>query len=357
MLDGCDDDEIPDDGLDVVMLPPENATGDVTDEDSGTEEGPNMNNLPGSQLNAEVVIFNETLLAPPIPSPALDTSRAVSPPVHSPNLNSAVPSETPSPTSGILQAVSPSYSPNFNSTVLRNTTIPQTRKRNFRMRTPSPKRTLPKYKKKMTNIQKNVNTRKYTWREEDLLPSNNSWILSNTVAKNQEATALDYFKSFFDEEVIHLLVEHTNRYAARRSSSSVGNCAEDEMWSFIGVLLLSGYVALPRKCMYWQKEPDTHNKLVSGALSRDRFNYIMSNLHVCDNNRLDKNDRFTKIQPLLHLLNERFKAHAPDEQNHSIDESMVPYFGKHGAKQFIRGRPLLFTHIFPFYIISIQHVN
>lgn len=65
-----------------------------------------------------------------------------------------------------------------------------------------------------------------------------------------------------------------------------------------------------------------------------------------DNNHLDKNDRFTKIRPLLLLLNEHFKMYAPDEQNHLIDKSMVTYFGKHGAKQFIRGTLFVFFHIF-----------
>lgn len=113
MLETCDDDEISDDGLDIVMLPPENAMNDVTDEDSGTEEDLNVNNQPGSQLNAEIVIFNETLLAPPFPSEipsqipdisqavslpeTSDTAQAVSPAVNFHNLNSAVPSQIPLP--------------------------------------------------------------------------------------------------------------------------------------------------------------------------------------------------------------------------------------------------------------------
>ncbi|CAI6371246.1 unnamed protein product [Macrosiphum euphorbiae] len=34
--------------------------------------------------------------------------------------------------------------------------------------------------------------------------------------------------------------------------------------------------------------------------------------------------------------------HTPHQQFHSIDESMVPYFGRHGCKQFIRGKPIRF---------------
>ena len=48
------------------------------------------------------------------------------------------------------------------------------------------------------------------------------------------------------------------------------------------------------------------------------------------------NDRFAKVRPLFKEINDRFKNYAPHVQNHFIDESMVPYYGRHGCKQFIR---------------------
>lgn len=49
------DNKIPGDGLDV-LLPPRNATDDITDEDSANEDCPNVNNLPRSQLMEPLVI-------------------------------------------------------------------------------------------------------------------------------------------------------------------------------------------------------------------------------------------------------------------------------------------------------------
>ncbi|KAK9722216.1 Transposase IS4 [Popillia japonica] len=37
---------------------------------------------------------------------------------------------------------------------------------------------------------------------------------------------------------------------------------------------------------------------------------------------------------------------APSTQAHSVDESMVPYFGKHGTKQFIKGKPIRYGYKF-----------
>lgn len=114
------------------------------------------------------------------------------------------------------------------------------------------------------------------------------------------------------------------------------------MLVFIAILLMSGYVDVPRKHMYWQSNLDSHNALIAGAISRDRFQFIMSNIHVFNNDALDKTDRFAKIRPLLNFLNQRFLDFMPHCQNHSVDESMVPYFGSHGAKQCIRGKPIRF---------------
>ena len=41
-------------------------------------------------------------------------------------------------------------------------------------------------------------------------------------------------------------------------------------------------------------------------------------------------------------LNNIFMINSPNESNISIDESMIPYFGRHGCKQFIRGKPIRF---------------
>nr|CAI5834414.1 unnamed protein product [Callosobruchus analis] len=54
----------------------------------------------------------------------------------------------------------------------------------------------------------------------------------------------------------------------------------------------------------------------------------MSNIHCNDNNNLEKNDRFSKIRPLFNALNNKFFNNSPVEENHSVDEAMVPYFGR-----------------------------
>lgn len=157
-------------------------------------------------------------------------------------------------------------------------------------------------------------------------------------------TPLEYFELFFDEVVYDMMVKFTNEYAQKKNR--VGDISLHEMKCFVAVLLFSGYIPVPRKNMYWEQSADSHNSLVANAISRDRFKHIMSNIHVCQNDHLNKDDRFAKVRPLLDLVNKRCIAFIPHKQHHFIDESMVPYFGRHGAKQFIRGKPIRYGYKF-----------
>ncbi|KAJ4442614.1 hypothetical protein ANN_04203 [Periplaneta americana] len=47
---------IPNSGVDVALLPPLNANDDLTDEDSGAEDNSCIDNLPASQLSADVFV-------------------------------------------------------------------------------------------------------------------------------------------------------------------------------------------------------------------------------------------------------------------------------------------------------------
>ena len=114
------------------------------------------------------------------------------------------------------------------------------------------------------------------------------------------------------------------------------------MKGFIAILLVSGYVDLPRRPMYWEHNENTHNTTVSSLLSRNRFDEIMQNLYLADNSNLDKEDKFAKMRPLTNKLNEQCLANYLPKQSISIDESMVPYFGRHDYKQYMRNKPVTF---------------
>ena len=74
-------------------------------------------------------------------------------------------------------------------------------------------------------------------------------------------------------------------------------------------------------------------------MSRRKFDEIMQNLHIPNNPTLDPNDKFSKVRLLIEKLNKQCLLQHLPEQTVSIDESMVPYFGRHRCKQFMRNKP------------------
>ena len=49
--------------------------------------------------------------------------------------------------------------------------------------------------------------------------------------------------------------------------------------------------------------------------------------------------RYYKVRVLFEKLNFNFKQYR-SFVNHSVDESIIPYYEKHGTEQFIRGKPI-----------------
>lgn len=260
----------------IVVEPPENATSNISDEDSGGEEGGTINNLPGSMLRAPAHIICNDMV---------DT-------VETEESN--------------------------NETALMSSA-----------------RKTPLGNRPQKEVRK--------WKKVDLATV-------STVAGRNEAPSNDFFVAermpteifelFLDDEIIDIVVNYSNLYATGKGINL--NLTSSELKCLLGVIFLSGYVQVPRRRLFWEQRLDAHNILVSSAMRRDRFETIFSNLHVADNANLDPLDKFSKITPLINKLNEKCMKFVPNESFFSFDETMVPYFGRHGCKQFIRGKPIRF---------------
>ena len=111
---------------------------------------------------------------------------------------------------------------------------------------------------------------------------------------------------------------------------------------FLGILILSGYVSMPRCRLMWKNASDTRHELVSNAIRRDKFQVILTNFHFADKNYLNYADKFSKIRPLLKHLNKKFLENTLVEEFYSFDKSMCEYYGRHGCKQFLKSKPIHF---------------
>ena len=84
--------------------------------------------------------------------------------------------------------------------------------------------------------------------------------------------------------------------------------------------------------------------IVPAAMSKNRFKEIKRNLHCADNDRLDSTDRMYKLRPLMDLLNKNLQQFGIFTSNLSIDEEMVPYYGPHPLKMYMRAKPVRFGY-------------
>jgi DNA excision repair protein ERCC-6 len=117
---------------------------------------------------------------------------------------------------------------------------------------------------------------------------------------------------------------------------------KSELLKFLGIMILTGYHTLPQMDCYWSKDEDKEVTLVRNTMSRNKFCFIKKNLHLADNHNINPLDKFSKLRPFFDLLNQKFVQFGIFAHNLSIDEEMVPYFGRHSCKMFIRGKPVRF---------------
>src|SRR6218665_1620670 len=178
------------------------------------------------------------------------------------------------------------------------------------------------------------------WVKRDLRQPDLVWPSSRGKTFNPDMSPSSLFEQFFDDEVIELITTMSNLYAAQQSKQL--GVTSSEIRLLLAILLISGYVPLVNRRMFWESSADTHNEAVSSAMSLNRFEELLRFLHVCDNTNLDKTDKLAKLRPLFDKLNKIFMENWPVQQDISIDESMVPYYGRHSSKQFIRGKPIRF---------------
>lgn len=276
--------------IDITLFPPNNACSELTDEDSGGEDVFTIDNFPGSQLLSTAEISTKKKRS--------DDDE---------NKEERTISVNAKKNSKDGENGSEDSDPEFNI----------------------PLSLLQKRRKK-------IHKKKYTWKNQDRKIDIFNWPIKENVVQQRTPSAL--FDVFLDKQVVSMLTNYTNLYASQHNRQANVTCQEIEI--FIGVLILSGYNCLPRRRMFWENSPDTNNLLVSNAISRNRFEYIMSNFHCCNNETLDQTDKFAKVRPFFDIMNSKFLENAPHSEFHSIDEAMVPYFGRHSCKQFIKGKPI-----------------
>ena len=168
----------------------------------------------------------------------------------------------------------------------------------------------------------------------------------------QNPTPLDYFRLYFTDRVLDLIVTETNRYAEQYIQQEGDNLRrysiihqwvpthKDEICALLGLLALMGIVYKPRIAMYWSNDELYNTPVFRNIMTRDRFLLLIKFLHFADNTNYDANDpnrdRLYKIREFCQLINDTCGAVYYPCEDFSVDESLVLFKGRLFFRQYIK---------------------
>lgn len=128
------------------------------------------------------------------------------------------------------------------------------------------------------------------------------------------------------KDILHMNLEQINLCARRDKDNQEFRLDEVQVLNFFGIIILIGYHCMPSEADYWY------------VISRNYFQTTKKYIHLIDNTYLEENNKTIKVAP-LHMykkLNEALPQFGSNKSS-SIDESLIPYFGRRSLKMFIKG--------------------
>ena len=157
-------------------------------------------------------------------------------------------------------------------------------------------------------------------------------------------TFYDLWKTMFDDQLISDVVNQPKLSAAREQNNPAFDVTAEEIRVFLGILLVSGYNTLPEEDLYWSNQPDLGVKLVSDSICSKQFAQIKRYFYISDYENLEQDNKAAKVLPIYNALIKNLVQMRFWHDDLSIDESMVPYYGRHSIKMFIKGKPIRFRY-------------
>ena len=199
---------------------------------------------------------------------------------------------------------------------------------------PESRRVLPQEVRNAQNKSK-----RYIWKDGSLAMNDVSTSFTGSVVLPEDILALksplQFFRYFFDDNIITYIAEQTNLYSASQRPEKPANVGAKEVEIFVGVCMYMSLIKMSSCKNYWSKHFRVEK--VAGVMTSKEFLTMKRYLHFCDNNH-PNDDRLRKIRALVDMLRCRFMR-VPLEENLSIDEQMVPFKGRSSLKQYLPKKP------------------
>lgn len=157
------------------------------------------------------------------------------------------------------------------------------------------------------------------------------------------------FNAFFDDEIMEYIASETNRYADQfiekndlTPSARARHWKETnlkEMRLFFAILIYMGIVQKPVEEWYWSRRQSISTPFINDIIPYRRFQLLMKFLHFSNNETFDikshPQPKLKKIYEIFQLICRKFQSVYIPKKDITVDESLVPYKGKLGYKQYI----------------------
>lgn len=144
-----------------------------------------------------------------------------------------------------------------------------------------------------------------------------------------------YFKKFFDDSLLELIVTETNRYSEQLGKPVETNISE--MQNFLAIEILMGLVSMRAYTDYWSI--NLRYDPIANIMPLKRYQVLRRNIHFVDNSTPTE-DRYYKIRPVIEAVRQKC-LEIEEEKRFSVDEMMIPYKGtKAGSRrQYMQKKP------------------
>lgn len=153
-------------------------------------------------------------------------------------------------------------------------------------------------------------------------------------------TILETFLLYFDDEIIDIIVKHTNSHAEKSIDWQKTDRAEIK--AFIGLLISAGInkqgVADYKE--FWH--PLFGNPIFRACMSLRRFTHLMKNIRFDDKNSRSERrsrDKFAPFREVWNCVNKNLTKYYKPGRCLTIDEQLVPYRGRVSFRQYIPSKP------------------
>ena len=141
--------------------------------------------------------------------------------------------------------------------------------------------------------------------------------------------------------MISKITTETMRYGRLKNNHSF-HVSDNDVYEFLGLILISGYHTLPGEKNYWSTKPLLSAPIFSQVMSRNRFQEIKQYFHLADIENLTES-KTAKFDPIYDELLKSCQQFEIFDKLLSIDKSMVPYRGHFSIKQYIQNKPIRFA--------------